>query len=418
MKGFVGLCFLFLFVPLVYAQVDTSSMNADELYSIAREMAFNGQREDGRRLCRMALEKNPGYDEIIVFMGRTYAWDGKRDSARYLFKEVLNKKPGQVDATLALADVELWDDKPMEAILFLDKSLQVYPNNYELIYKKAKALVSAQKDEEALLLLSRAIELQPGCKECIELRRSIKGRKLKHTLTVNVAGDYYSKRFNPMYYSFVQFGTTTKMGGIIGRVNYAHRFDDDGIQPEVDFYPGLWKGAYGYVNYGFTTSSLFPTHRFGGEIYQSLPKSLEASLGMRYLNFDPTTNVTIYTASVGWYIKDYWLNLRTYITPDAETFSRSFNLTSRKYFADANNYISLMVGAGFSPDARRVQTNVGLDAGNSIYFLKSQRINLGFQKTIRYNMMLNAEVYYSNQEMDVDDYIHVVGFTVGIKIRL
>lgn len=420
MKGFMCLCIMIVLSPWVYAQVDTSSLNADELFTIAREKAFNGQREDGRRFCRMALEKNPGYDEIAVFMGRTYAWDGQRDSARLVFQSVLAKEPGHVDASLALADVELWDDKPQEAIGVLDKSLTVYPNRYELIYKKAKALVNAKNDSAALLLLSRAIELQPGCKECIELRQSIKGRKFKHTLTVNVAGDFYENYYDPMYFSYVQFGTTTKLGGIIGRVNYAHRFDDDGIQPEIDFYPGLWKGAYGYVNYGFTTSTLFSKHRVGGEVYQSLPKSFEASLGLRYLYFDPSSDVTIYTASLGWYIKDYWLNARTYITPDFGTFSNSYNFTARKYFADANNYISLQVGAGFSPDARRIQTNVGLDTGNDIYFLKSQRVNLGFQKTIRYNMMLNAEVYYSNQELSFSygEYINVLGFTTGLKIRL
>jgi YaiO family outer membrane protein len=425
MKRVFFLGIVMLLVQVTLAQVDTSSLNADELFTIARDKAFNGEREEARKLCRMALEKNPNYLEIAVFMGRTYSWDGKRDEARKVFKGVLEKEPAHIDATLAIADVEIWDDKPQDAIVYLDKALAVYPNNFDLLFKKAKALVDAKKDEEALIVLSRAIELKPGNKDCIELRESIRGRKLKNTLAVSLAGDYYTDsdpKIDPMYYSYVQFGTITKLGSLIGRVNYAHRFGSDGIQPEVDFYPRLWKGAYGYFNYGFTISDLFPRHRIGGEVYQSLPKSFEASLGFRNLRFD-SSEVMIYTASVGWYYKNYWFNARTYLTPDKDlgAISKSLNLTTRRYFSDANNYISFAVGGGFSPDTRRIQTNVGLDSGNNIYFLKSQKVTIGFQKSIRYNLLLNGEVYYSNQELSgyrQGQYVQVVGFTAGLKIRL
>jgi YaiO family outer membrane protein len=420
MKGAFFLFIVMLMTTMIYAQVDTSSMSADDLFTIARGKAFNGEREEARRLCKLALEKNPNYLEIAVFMGRTYSWDGKRDEARKVFKEVLEKEPAHIEATLAIADVELWDDKPLEALVYLDKCLATYPNNYDLLFKKAKALVNAKRDDEALMVLGRAIEIQPGSKECNDLKQSIKSPKLKHTITVNGAADYYSSYYDPMYYSSIQFGTITKLGSLIGRVNYAHRFGDDGIQPEVDFYPTLWKGAYGYFNYGFTTSDLFSRHRVGAEIFQKLPKSFEISYGLRYLNFGPGSNVTIYTASVGWYYKSYWFSARTYITPSEGTYSRSLNFTARKYFKDANNYLSMIVGGGFSPDARRIQTNAGLDAGNNIYFLKSQKVGLGFQKSVRYNILWTGDVYYSNQELSFSygEYVQVVGFTTGIKIRI
>lgn len=413
------LVIVFLVSTGIYAQVDTSSMSADDLFTVARGKAFNGEREEARRLCKLALDKNPNYLEIAVFMGRTYAWDGRRDDARKVFKEVLEKEPAHIEATLALADVELWDDKPLEALVYLDKGLAVNPNNYDLLFKKAKALVNAKRENEALLVLGRAVEIQPGSKECIDLKQSIKSPKLKHTISVNGAADYYSDpNFGRMYYSSVQFGTITKLGSLIARVNYAHRFGDDGIQPEVDFYPTLWKGAYGYFNYGFTTSNLFSRHRVGAEIYQKLPKGFELSYGFRYLYFDSITEVSIYTVSVGWYYKSYWFNARTYITPSEGTFSRSLNLTARKYFKDADNYIGMVAGAGFSPDARRIQTNAGLDSGNNIYFLKSQKVGLGFQKSVRYNILLTGDVYYSHQEQWVGEYINVVGFTIGLKIRI
>lgn len=413
------LVFTLLISTGIYAQVDTSSMTAEDLYTIARGKAFNGEREEARRLCKMALDKSPNYLEIEVFMGRTYAWDGNRDEARKVYNGVLEKEPVHIEATLAMADVELWDNKPLEALVYLDKCLAVFPNNYDLLFKKAKALITAKREEEALMVLGRAIEIQPGSKECNDLKQSIKGPKLKHTITTNVAADFYSDpNYGTMYYSMVQFGTMTKYGTFIGRMNYAHRFDENGIQPEVDLYPTLWKGAYGYINYGFTTSDLFSRHRLGVEIYQKLRKGFELSYGLRYLNFGPGVDVTIYTLSVGWYYKSYWFNARPYITPSEGNFSRSLDLLARKYFKDANNYISVGAGAGFSPDARRIQTNAGLDADNSIYFLKSQKVALGFQKSIRYNINWTVDMYYSHQELRYNEYVHVAGFTTGLKIRI
>ncbi|MES2558523.1 MAG: YaiO family outer membrane beta-barrel protein [Bacteroidota bacterium] len=416
-KTLVLLCIML--TTLVNAQpVDYGSMGVDELYTLARQKAFSGEREEARRLCMIALEKSPNYYEIAILMGRTYAWDGKRNEAREVYKAILIKEPQHLGAIIALAEVEIWDDKPLEAILILDRGLAVYPNNRELLVKKAKALLDAKREGEALMILNQVLDREPGCMECIELKQKIKSTRFKHTLTVNGAVDFFSSDYETMYYSAIQLGTVTKYGTFVGRVNYSNRFNQTGFQPEVDFYPGLWKGAYGYFNYGYTTSTLFARHRVGAEIFQSLPRSFETSLGLRYMDFGAGNTVNIYTASFGWYYKSYWLSARTFITPSNGSFSRSLNITTRKYFADANNYIGVTVGAGFSPDARRIQTNTGLEPGNSIYLLKSQKIECNWQKSIRYNIIFLLDAYYSHQELKVNKYVNVIGFTTGIRIRI
>lgn len=419
MNKIVLICCLLLSIHVV-AQTDSTNLGVDDLYSLARQKAFNGEREEARRLCSLALLKSPDYHEIALLLGRTYAWDGKRDSARVVYRNVLSKDPQHVEATLALADVEIWDDKPEAAIAVLDKCLAVFPNNVNLMAKKAKALIDKKQENEALLLLSRAVELDPGCEECVNIKQKLQTNKFKYTLSVNASADVFSSYFDPMYYSAIQLGSQTRYGTLIGRLNYADRFQQKGFQPEIDFYPRLWKGAYGYLNYGFTTSSLFARHRVGAEIFQSLPRSFEVSAGFRYLNFGSGSTVTIYTGSLGWYYKNYWLSARTFITPGDGSFSRSLNVTARRYFADANNFIGFTGGIGFSPDARRIQTNTGLDSGNNIYLLKSQKIECNWQKSIRYNMNFILDVYYSHQELafSYGEYVNIVGFTTGIRIRL
>lgn len=419
MSKIVFICCLFLSIR-VGAQTAPANLGVDDLYSLARQKAFNGEREEARRLCSLALEKSPNYHEIALLLGRTYAWDGKRDSARMVYRKVLSKDRQHVEATLALADVEIWDDKPAVAVTVLDNCLSVFPNDVSLISKKAKALIDNKQENEALLLLSRALELDPGCEECLKLKQKVQTNKFKYTLSVNASADLFSSYFDPMYYSALQFGGPTRYGTLIGRLNYADRFQQKGVQPEVDFYPRLWKGAYGYLNYGFTTSSLFARHRIGAELFQSLPRSFEASAGFRYMDFGSGSTITIYTASAGWYYKNYWFNARTFITPGEGSFSRSLNITARRYFADANNFIGVAGGIGFSPDARRIQTNTGLDSGNNIYLLKSQTIAGSWQKSLRYNINFVLDVYYSHQELafSYGEYVNIVGFTTGIRIRL
>jgi YaiO family outer membrane protein len=410
---------LLLFFSIAQAQTNYDSLGVDELFSLARQKAFNGEREESRRICSIILTRSPGYADVKILMGRTYAWDGNRNEARRLFREVIIADEDNLDAYTALIDVELWDDKPETALAEADKALAFYPNNTDLLLKKVKALLALKREDEALLVLSRIEAIDPACKPCREIRESLKAAKFKHTFSANVAMDYYDKVFDPMYYSAIQFGTKTKAGTVIGRVNYAYRFNQSGVQPEVDYYPGLWKGAYGYFNYGFTTSSLFARHRIGAEVYQSLPHSLEASLGVRYLNFGGASDVTIYTGSLGWYYKNYWFAVRPYITPGNGSFSRSLNVIARRYFKDANNYIGLTGGAGFSPDQRRIQSNEGL-LSNNIYFLESQKAELNIQKSIRYNMVWTLDLSYSHQELSFSygDFLNVMGFTTGIKIRL
>jgi YaiO family outer membrane protein len=411
---------LLLLAPAAFAQPDYNTMGVDDLFTLAKEKAFNGQRTEARRICTVILAKSPGYADVKILMARTYAWDGNRSEARKLLKEVTAEDPKNIDGYSSLIDVELWDDKPDAAIAEADRILSVYPNNTDILLKKVKALTDLKKEDDALIVLSRVEAIDPGCKPCKEIRESLKAKKFRHTLSASYGIDFYDKVFDPMHYGLVQFGTKTRVGTVIGRMNYAHRFGSDGIQPEIDYYPGLWKGAYAYLNYGFTTSSLFARHRVGAELYQMLPRSFEASLGLRYLNFGGASDITIYTGSLGWYYKNYWFSLRPYITPDNGSFSRSLNFTARRYFADANNYIGFTLGAGFSPDQRRIQSNTGLENNNNIYLLRSQKAEINLQKSIRYNLIWILDLTYSHQELIFShgDFVNVMGFTTGFRLRL
>ena len=120
---------------------------------------------------------------------------------------------------------------------------------------------------------------------------------------------------------------------------------------------------------------------------------MEAEAGFRMLKF--TDETWIYTASLGKYYKNYWFNLRTYLTPSNESFSQSFSLNVRYYTGGADDYLSLSVGTGLSPDD---PTNNILYNNGDTYKLKSNDISIGYRKSINTTNVIFITAEIENQE--------------------
>lgn len=402
----------------VWAQ-DWKQAGVDDIFQQAREKAFNGKRDEARTMLLYILEVSPDYHDVRILLGRTYAWDGRRDEARTVLRTVLTKSPQNEDAYKALTDVEMWDDQYDQALAVVDQGLKYYPNDKDLLYKRAQILYSLKRPDESLITLNQLLTLNPGHADAVALVAKIRQDRLKYTAGVNYSFDIFSRTYDPAHYASVQVARTNSWGSSIVRLNYSHRFSTNGIQPEVDLYPRIAKGIYAYLNYGYSKSSLFPDHRAGAELFASLPHSLEASAGMRYLYFGSGSHVSIYTGSVGWYYKNYWFSLRPYITPDPETgTSVSASVSVRRYFSDRDNYLGISGGAGFSPDDRRIQTTSGISQ-DVIYILKSQRIGAAWSKTLRHNIILLLSFDVIRQELSFDEgeYVVITSLNAGLRKR-
>ncbi len=374
-------------------------LGADDLFELARSEAFDGKREEAREKLRYILEKSPDYADVRILLARTHAWDGDRATARKELQLVLSKDPDYQDALSALIDVEIWDDQPKQALVVVNVGLKYYPTFGDFLYKKAKLLNDSDQPEEAMSIINQFIRLFPSEKRGIELRETIKAGQQRLTAGVRISEDYFSRQPDKYaFYSSAQIGRSNDWGSSIVRVNYANRFKISGFQPEIDLYPTVAPKMYAYLNYGFSSTDLFPKHRFGAELYRSFPLSIEGSIGLRHLIFDNT--VTIYTGSLGWYYKSMWLSFRPFITPDKNTgTSMSGSLTARRYFGNPNTYLEASAGMGFSPEIRQFGSTTGISS-EAIYVLKSQRVGAGFQYQIRYNLLAGVNASVANQEID------------------
>lgn len=381
-----------------------------QTFEEARNYAFNGEREKARDICRQILSKGFNSD-VALLMGRTYAWDGKYDSARVVLEDVMARKPENMEVYDALSDIEFWSDNGVKAIGYCDAALKMEPSSNTFTLKKAKILYSEERYEEAVSVLENYLQNNPGDPEFLIKLKEYRLDLLKNSIKVMYTYDFFEKDFNrdPWHLTAFSYGRKTKLGTAIVRVNYAWRFGLNGAQYEVDAYPKLGENSYGYLNYGFADNSLFPKNRFGIEWYHNFPHAFEGSLGMRYLDFG-STGVDIYTATFGKYVGNYWLSLRSFVTPDPEGTSVSGFILGRHYFSDSENYIGMRAGYGISPDDRR---NL-IDSEKNLS-LKTWSLKAEYNHLFHHVWIFNAALMWSNEELVPGSFSGYYTFDCGIS---
>lgn len=264
---FFILIFLFLFLFLSSILV-VSALNAsditilrcpnqqvvdlDKMFKRARDLAFQGNRKEAIEICIKILKIKPEYHDARILLGRLYAWDKEYDNARNELHQVIQDKPGHLDARQLLERIQY--------------THQLFKMSLRYRYDHF---------------------------------------------------DRGKRNYGPWHMFSFDLSKKMKWGSIIARTNYANRSfgssAKSGTQFELDLYPRITKGFYAYLNGGYSSSSIFPKYRFGGELYKSLPFSFEISAGIRYLDF-LSTQVYIYTGYLGKYYKNYWFSFRPFFT--------------------------------------------------------------------------------------------------------
>ena len=350
--------------------------NPDASFETARKLAFSDNRKQAQDTLISILSKYPNYNDVRSFLATTYSWDAKYDQARTGFKYVIDNDSQNKSNWIAAIKNEFWSNSQFKALELSKKALQIFPNDPELLNLKASALASTNNPSEAMVIIPTALEKNLYDEKSLNFQKSLNSSLRKNTIGATAEVNFYSETFDPMQYHTLKYARQTKYGSGIAKLNYSNRFGESGLQYEVDLYPKIAKGMYAYVNFGFSNSSLYPDYRYSLELFKSLPKSFEISVGFRALQFSTTT--MIYTGAITWYNgNDYW-SLRPYFTPADNQISKSFTLSYRKYRSDANNYFALNVGVGISPEPNQ---NLIYATDNRIVNLKSQRINVGYYFT-------------------------------------
>ena len=400
----------FLFLALIisnsaYGQMETKDLTVDELFEEARTLAFDeGDYETARKYAYAALDRSPNYHDIRVFIARLYSWEQGYQKAEKELKYVLDKDPQNREALLALMDTQRWSGQFDAALETAERGLNHYPNDTEIKQKKADILYSAEHYEQAETIYRSILTDESGNRKARGGLKNAQLQQMKYRATVSYRYDRFRTIFDPWHFTEFRLSRQTSFGSVTGRVQYARRFGSDGVQFNVDAYPSISEGFYAYVSGGYSQSSIYPDYRFGLSLYKSLPSAFEVEAGMRYLDFG-TSKTDIYTISLTKYVGSYLFTGRTYLVPSSSGISKSINIISRRYFGNAEKYISINASYGSAPSQ--------IEFSGDIQALDSWSVSIDGQQPLSDRWFVGGNVGF-----DSSDYPNFTRERFSIKLNL
>ncbi|MEM1336376.1 MAG: YaiO family outer membrane beta-barrel protein [Bacteroidota bacterium] len=416
---YIALFFLFLMF-LGYSQHRTSQR--PEKFAIAYELARKGEHSAAKKVLSEMIAVDPKDDNVLLLLAKVNSWTGEYDRARREFNRITSKKRGDREIWIAAIKNELYAGAESTALGLANKALHFLEEDAEVQRLKAISIDRIANKEYP----DYTLEVNPNPKKPATANKVVQEpneivrerRELPNRLNINNTVTVFDDQNDPIIFSSLSYRYLTPVGSVIPRINYTNRTGRSGVQYDLDFYPRFLKRCYAYINYGYSSSTLYPNHKFGGDIYVNLPKGIELSAGGRYIKTN-TQDITAVTNSAGYYTGNYYFSMRSYITPRPNGLTRfSANLLVRKYGKDAENFMGVTVGMGVSPGLRQFIVDNELLA-ETIFYTESQRMNLTYQFTgKKHNNGCRLSAGVRRQEVAFESGNFFWAFTTGVTYQI
>lgn len=317
----------------------------ENIVARARSLAIGNQRLEALALLDKRLAGHPDDTDARTLVGIIFSWEGRYDDARKALESVLERNPTHGDALPALINVELWSGHPARAEELISRSLRSRPNDTALLMTRASALKASNRPDAAVDVLDKLLEVDPTNQKAKQMKEDLKDSTRNWEASLDQSYEWFSDDRAAWLETQLNLKEHTRIGAVITRFSHAHRFSLDSNLLEVDAYPSLRPGTYAYLNAGWSPdSTLYPSYRLGGELFQNLRHGLEVSGGIRQLGFHDRVNV--FTGSLTKYYGSWLFTARTYVTPSTIGDSVSMQYSARRYFGEGSSYVGARFGHG------------------------------------------------------------------------
>ncbi|MCX6566672.1 MAG: YaiO family outer membrane beta-barrel protein [Candidatus Aminicenantes bacterium] len=370
------------------------------------------------RLCLDALQNAPGDEEIVFLLSRAYAIGQDYDRARRTLEPLIRRSPKNTDYLLLRARIEFWNGNAAGAEAGFNEVLALSPQNAEgwaglariaagkgdfsvaerfylgslardpndaevhyalgVLYRRQGAF------EKARASFKQARRLDPKNPDYKKALTRIPGRsdtayEIRYILQPETFSDGRSSFLSGQG---AYCWRLPKNGpALVFKWDQTKRFDRGDSQFGMEVYPRLWKGGSAYLDFNYSPSAaLYPKLSYLVEIYQALSGTFDASLGYRYIKFEPNL-VSVYIGSLGAYYGSYYSCLRVYLSPKSNESKISWLFLTRRYFTD-RNYIFIGYGQG--------TRSMEIAAAGDLDFKDVKIIMAGFDWTLFRNLHLLA----------------------------
>jgi YaiO family outer membrane protein len=388
-------------------------VNTDSIFNSAIINARQGNYDEALEEAGSVLKIYPDRTDILVFVANVYAWKGDYASALNQVEQAYQLNDSSSGLYNTWLNILLWSKDYENVIKIANQAKQnSYTDDYNLVLKKSLAYKALERYDNGIELIDSydnfldSSAIKNLYNEMLLLNKK-KAVSFYYSLSL-----YDDNDIQPQHLAYVDYSFKVKRQTFIPRLNYAYRFDQSDFQIESDFYQILNNGQYLYANFGVgVLNELFPKYRAGFEYYFPIAKSMEASLGGRYLNSDDY-DVVILTGHLSKYFHRVWLSVRPYyvLQETKNTFTYVFN--ARYYEPNPLNYWGIEFLYGNSPDE-----NFSLLQSSDVYLLKNYRVKIEKNCAVLKFGEIKLTAAYSYEEFQADLFRNKFTLEVLLKHR-
>lgn len=373
-------------------------MDVDSLlYSTITDVSKTKNYQAAIQKAQLGIKLAPDYLDFYLVLGRAYQLTRQTDSARYYFNYVITKNPVYEDAFSYQINMDLEEEKWADAEILVDKAIEFHPENKNFKLKKW-VMYQLQKNENQEYQYLNTLQLKyPEDAEIRQRLYFLESKKISDRIGINYSFTTFSRTdYGPWHLGSLQYIRERSWGSLIARVNFAERQaagqSVDGIQYEAESYFFTGKNSYSSIGVAYSENPVFPKVRLGYSYFQNFKKGWEADLGARYTKAEDNEFRTV-AVGIGKYWGSYWINFRTFIQNEKDSFYPAFALTTRYYFDTRWDYATLIAGYGTSPDERttlgQFEQRIALD---------SYRIGAGYFRVFNEHYLTGILATYNYQE--------------------
>lgn len=392
-----------LFSTILGIGVQAQQVNSDSLLIQAyKEFNENKNTQYAKQLAWKGISIAPDYLDFHVLLGRAHQRESRLDSASYYFNYVLERNKEYKEVFLYLIPIQLSTGKLDEAQATIDQARDQKIEEQKLLAFEHQILVEKGDQRVEYEFLNAVLQKNPELSEFRQRFNLLESRFNSDRIGLNYSLTGFNREgVGPWHLLGLQYIREREWGSLIGRVNYADRLSagqsiTNGIQFELESYIFTGKNSYSYLGAAYSADIVFPNWRLGYSYYRNFTNGWEGELGLRYTLVTPPEGNREFKSGIigiGKYIGPAWINLRTFIQNEEDSFYPAFTLTTRYFFGGRFDYVTFIGGYGTSPDERTT-----LGQFDNRVALDSYRFGAGFYKSFSQKFLFGIQFMYNNQE--------------------
>jgi YaiO family outer membrane protein len=305
---------------IVIAHASAAAVDAQEdgQLSDARAAVAAGRRAEAMAMLESRLAAVPRDVDARLLHAQILSWEARYDDARRELQDVLLQSPSYTDARVALMNVEWWSGRTHEASDVADAILAVDPGHTQ----------------------ARAIR-----------ERSDAARR-PWLATISHSIDSFSDGRGAWRETTTSLTRRMPRAAVIARVTDARRSSASDRQVEIEIYPRFRPGTSASVGVGVGADrTFFPAYRASFDLYQTVSRGFELSVGIRRLGFDDPRDV--FAAGIAKYSGSWLITLKALHVPGAAD-ATAYQTGVRRYVgSDGTSYVGVAYSHGLSHEEIR-----------------------------------------------------------------